>query len=151
MNQFLFGMVTSKQITSMFNESYFLSLLDIKPFLTNLVKPPLCLSLSLLTLISSLLIFNSTFGKLSWSLVSLKNVIGVGSITFFRWQLLYTFFHPEQYIFMKGVLVFLKSVYCFWSFWLFVFRKMIYFITTNCKTVFMIRMIVVVIFRNLTI
>ena len=151
MNQFLFEMVTSKQITSMFNESYFLSLLDIKPFLTNLVKPPLCLSLSLLTLISSLLIFNCTFGKLSWSLVSLKNVIGVGSITFFRWQLLYTFFHPEQYIFMKGVLVFLKSVYCFWSFWLFVFRKMIYFITTNCKTVFMIRMIVVVIFRNLTI
>ena len=151
MNQFLFEMVISKQITSMFNESYFLSLLDIKPFLTNLVKPPLCLSLSLLTLISSLLIFNCTFGKLSWSLVSLKNVIGVGSITFFRWQLLYTFFHPEQYIFMKGVLVFLKSVYCFWSFWLFVFRKMIYFITTNCKTVFMIRMIVVVIFRNLTI
>ena len=151
MNQFLFGMVTSKQITSMFNESYFLSLLDIKPFLTNLIKPPLCLSLSLLTLISSLLIFNCTFGKLSWSLVSLKNVIGVGSITFFRWQLLYTFFHPEKYIFMKGVLVFLKSVYCFWSFWLFVFRKMIYFITTNCKTVFMIRMIVVVIFRNLTI
>ena len=151
MNQFLFEMVTSKQITSMFNESYFLSLLDIKPFLTNLVKPPLCLSLSLLTLISSLLIFNCTFGKLSWSLVSLKNVIGVGSITFFRWQLLYTFFHPEQYIFMKGVLVFLKSVYCFWSFWLFVFRKIIYCITTNCKTVFMIRMIVLVIFRNLTI
>ena len=151
MNQFLFEMVTSKQITSMFNESYFLSLLNIKPFLTNLIKPPLCLSLSLLTLISSLLIFNCTFGKLSWSLVSLKNVIGVGSITFFRWQLLYTFFHPEQYIFMKGVLVFLKSVYCFWSFWLFVFRKMIYCITTNCKTVFMIRMIVVVIFRNLTI
>ena len=151
MNQFLFEMVTSKQITSMFNESYFLSLLDIKPFLTNLVKPPLCLSLSLLTLISSLLIFNCTFGKLSWSLVSLKNVIGVGSITFFRWQLLYTFFHPEKYTFMKGVLVFLKSVYCFWSFWLFVFRKMIYFITTNCKTVFMIRMIVVVIFRNLKI
>ena len=151
MNQFLFGMVTSKKTASMFNESYFLSLLDIKPFLTNLIKPPLCLSLSLLTLISSLLIFNCTFGKLSWSLVSLKNVIGVGSITFFRWQLLYTFFHPEQYIFMKGVLVFLKSVYCFWSFWLFVFRKMIYFITTNCRTVFMIRMIVLVIFRNLKI
>ena len=71
MTQFLFEMVTSEEITSMFNDSYFLSLLHIRPFLANSIKPPPCLSLSLLALISLLLTLNCAFGKLLSSLVSL--------------------------------------------------------------------------------
>ena len=69
MTQSLFEMVASEQITSMFNESYFLSLLRIRPFLTNLIKPPTCLSLSLLALILQLFFVNCAFGKPLSSLV----------------------------------------------------------------------------------
>ena len=37
---FVFEMATSEQITSIVNDSYFISLLHIRPFLTYSIKPP---------------------------------------------------------------------------------------------------------------
>ena len=61
--------------------------------------------------------------------ILLVRVVLVFSVTAFLY-----IFHPEQYNFSERYVVFWKSIYdCFWSFLLFVFRIMIYGITTNYR------------------
>ena len=63
---------------------------------------------------------------------------------------LHVFSPGTVHFFLKGVLVFWKSIYSyFWSF--FVSRIIIYGVTTNYRGIFMVRMILFVIFRSLTI